>query len=285
MTRVLTRVSMWLALALATGLLAHATPADAAPAPGFVAVGHSPTKGTPVPGAYLTADFGMWTSPPESYEFQWFRDGAPIAGRHDAGLRRAGRRHRPHDRAQGDRPLRPGHRRLRRRPRSSPARSAPRSPSTSGASTRPGRKRLVWMAISFMTTERPWAHRRRHRHGVQGEGRPAQGARPRGRDPRRGLRPAAVEARAARQHLRDGLLRRLRRGRGRPARRSTSCAGAPRPRQLTASRTSPAPPRRNASRSSAPAPSGITASSGAIRAAGRRGCTAPPARARPARRR
>ena len=57
-----------------------ATSADALLRAGFVAVGHSPTQGTPVPGAYLTADFGAWTSPPESYEFQWFRDGTPIAG-------------------------------------------------------------------------------------------------------------------------------------------------------------------------------------------------------------
>ena len=67
MTRVLARVATWLALALATGLVAHATSADATPPPAFVAVGHSPTQGTPVPGAYLTADLGAWTSPPESY--------------------------------------------------------------------------------------------------------------------------------------------------------------------------------------------------------------------------
>jgi hypothetical protein len=78
-TRVLTRVAAWLALALVTGLVAHSAPAEADPPP-FVAVGHSPTQGMPVPGAYLTADLGTWTWPPESYDFQWLRDGAPIPG-------------------------------------------------------------------------------------------------------------------------------------------------------------------------------------------------------------
>ena len=79
MVRVLFRVASWVALALTAGLLAHSAPADAS-APPFVAVGHNPTQGTPVPGGYLTADLGTWTSPPESYDFQWLRDGTPIAG-------------------------------------------------------------------------------------------------------------------------------------------------------------------------------------------------------------
>jgi hypothetical protein len=67
-----------LATPLAAGT-AHAVQAAPA-APPFVAVGHQPTQGTPVPGAYLTADLGTWSSPPESYEFQWLRDGVPITG-------------------------------------------------------------------------------------------------------------------------------------------------------------------------------------------------------------
>jgi hypothetical protein len=156
-TRVLARVATWLALALATGLVAPTTSADATPPPGFVAVGHSPTQGTPVPGAYLTADFGNWTSPPEAYEFQWYRDGTPLAGAttQDYLVQVADIGHT----------------------------LAPKVTGHSGADTAdfvgtemivrkigatltldvrrvhpaPGRARLVWMAISFMTTERPWA--------------------------------------------------------------------------------------------------------------------------------
>ena len=156
MTRVLARVSMWLALALATGLLAHATPADAAPAPGFVAVGHSPTRGTPVPGAYLTADFGMWTSPPESYEFQWFRDGAPIAGAttQDYLVQVA-------DIGHTIAPKVTGHSGPDTADFVGTAIIARKIGATLTLDVRrvhpaPGRMRLVWMAISFMTTERPW---------------------------------------------------------------------------------------------------------------------------------
>ena len=65
----------------------------------------------------------------------------------------------------------------------------------------PGRMRLVWMAISFMTTERPWAHRRRHR-GWRTRRRTAGSRSSAARScPRRGVRPAAVEARAIGEHL------------------------------------------------------------------------------------
>ena len=77
---VLRRVVTWVALLVAATLLAPAHAAPASAAPPFVAVGHQPTQGTPVPGAYLTADLGTWSAPPESYEFQWLRDGAPVAG-------------------------------------------------------------------------------------------------------------------------------------------------------------------------------------------------------------
>jgi hypothetical protein len=78
--RVVVRVAAWVALALTTGLLTASTTAAEAVPPPFVATGHSPTQGTPVPGGFLTADLGTWSSPPESYEFQWLRDGVPIAG-------------------------------------------------------------------------------------------------------------------------------------------------------------------------------------------------------------
>jgi hypothetical protein len=155
-TRVLTRVASWLGLALVAATLTHAQVAAAGTPPPFVAIGHNPTQGTPVPGAYVTADLGSWTSPPESYEFQWLRDGAPIAGATaQTYLVQVG------DIGHALAPHVTGH---------------------SGASTAdfvgtsmvvrkigssltlevrrvhpsPGRARLVWTAISFLATERPW---------------------------------------------------------------------------------------------------------------------------------
>ena len=227
-------------------------------------VGHSPTQGTPVPGAYLTADLGSWseTPAPTSYTFQWLRDGAPDRRRRRPGLPDPGLRHRPHARALGDQHSR--------------GPDTPTSPATAltvrkiGATLTldvrrvhptPGRARLVWMAISFMTTERPW--------GTDG-GTVAAYKKKDGR--LKELGRAVVTRGAAfvrlpwkkaplRPHLRDGLLPRLRRGRGEllPVRR-----GAPR-QQLGPAPNQPGAAATNASRSSAPAPSGITASSGAIR--------------------
>jgi hypothetical protein len=156
-TRVLARVATWLVLALATGLVAPATSADATPAPGFVAVGHSPTQGTPVPGAYLTADFGAWTSPPESYEFQWFRDGSPIAGAttQDYLVQVADIGHALAPEVTGhsgpDTAHFVGTEMMVRKM------GATLTLDVRRVHPAPGRMRLVWMAISFMTTERPWA--------------------------------------------------------------------------------------------------------------------------------
>lgn len=156
MARVRTRVFAWLALALVALTVTHAQVADAAPPP-FVAVGHSPTQGTPVPGAFLTADLGMWTSPPESYDFQWLRDGSPIAGAtaQDYSVQVS-------DIGHTLAPEVTGH-------------SGPDTADFVGTATMvrkigatltvdvrrvhpaPGRMRLVWMAISSMTTERPWS--------------------------------------------------------------------------------------------------------------------------------
>ena len=154
MVRVLVRVAAWVTLVLTAGLLTHSAPADASPPP-FVAVGHNPTQGTPVPGGYLTADLGIWSSPPESYDFQWLRDGTPIAGATaqdylvqatDVGHQLA-----PHV---------TGH-------------SGPSTADFTGTSMlvrkidsslrldvrrvhpAPTKRKLVWTAISFMSTERP----------------------------------------------------------------------------------------------------------------------------------
>jgi len=154
-TRVPTRVFAWLGLALVAATLTHAPTADAS-VPPFVAVGHSPTQGTPVPGAYLTADLGAWTSPPESYEFQWLRDGSPIAGAttqdYAVQVTDIGHQLTPHV---------TGHsgadvadfvgtsmvvRKLGSELRLDVRRAHP-----------PGKNRLAWTAITFMTTERPWA--------------------------------------------------------------------------------------------------------------------------------
>lgn len=80
MSRVLFRLGAWLALALTASLLTHASPAEATPPPALQVVSHGPTLGTPVPGAFLTADLGTWNTPPSSYSFEWLRDGVPISG-------------------------------------------------------------------------------------------------------------------------------------------------------------------------------------------------------------
>lgn len=156
MTRVLARVAAWVALALTAGVLAHAAPAEAVPPP-FVAIGHSPTQGVPVPGAYLTADLGSWTSPPESYAFQWLRDGTPIPGAvardylvqaDDVGHQLA-----PHV---------TGHSGLDTADFMGTAVLARKIDATLRLDVRrvhpgPTQHRLVWAAISFMSTERPAA--------------------------------------------------------------------------------------------------------------------------------
>jgi hypothetical protein len=155
--RVRSRVLTWVGLALVGAMLTVAQPADAdADPPPFVATGHSPTQGTPLPGAYLTADLGTWTAPPESYDFQWLRDGAPIAGAtaRDYLIQ-------PTDIGHLLAPYVTGH-------------SGPDDAHFVGTSMTvrkigsalrldvrrvhpaPGKGRLVWTAITFMSTERPW---------------------------------------------------------------------------------------------------------------------------------
>jgi hypothetical protein len=109
-----------------------------------------------VPGAYLTADLGIWTSPPESYDFQWLRDGTPIAGAttRDYLVPVADIGHTLAPRVTGH--------------SGGSTADFVGTPSTVrkiGSSLRldvrrvhpaPTKGRLVWMAISFMSTERPW---------------------------------------------------------------------------------------------------------------------------------
>jgi serine protease len=145
-----------MALAVVGATLAAAQPAGAVPPP-FIAVGHSPTQGTPVPGAYLTADLGSWTSPPESYEFQWLRDGAPVAGAtaRDYLVQAADIGHQLAPYVTGHSGADSAHfvgtemnvRQIASKLTLDVRRVHPE----------PGRARLVWTAISFMSTERPWA--------------------------------------------------------------------------------------------------------------------------------
>ena len=81
MTRVLARVAVWLALALAAVVLTHLC-TRRRPTIRSWRRATSPTQGTPVPGAYLTADLGIWSKAPDpdTYTFQWLRDGAPVPG-------------------------------------------------------------------------------------------------------------------------------------------------------------------------------------------------------------
>ena len=73
-------VSLGLSVALALGIvLVQPGPAQAAPR--LDGESSAPTQGTPVPGAYLTADLGAWQpAEPDTRAYQWLRDGAPIAG-------------------------------------------------------------------------------------------------------------------------------------------------------------------------------------------------------------
>jgi hypothetical protein len=149
-------VLTWVGLALAVATLAAAQPAGAAPAP-FVATGHSPTQGTPVPGAYLTADLGTWTAAPESYDYQWLRDGAPIDGAttRDYLIQAADVGHQLA-------PYVTGHSGSDSAHFVGTAMTVRQLGSTITLDVRrvhpaPGKARLVWTAITFLSVERPWA--------------------------------------------------------------------------------------------------------------------------------
>jgi len=154
--RVVTRVVAWVVLAL-TSVVLTPTALAGATAPLFAAVGHNPTQGTPVPGSYLTADLGTWTSPPESYEFQWLRDGTPIPGATAQDyLVQAG------DIGHELAPHVFGHSGSDTAEFMGTAMTVRKIGSSLTLDVRrvhpaPGKGRLVWTAISFMSTERPWA--------------------------------------------------------------------------------------------------------------------------------
>jgi hypothetical protein len=152
---VLIRVCAWLALALTAGLLTHAGPARAAP-PALQVVSHGPTLGTPVPGAFLTADLGTWNSPPSSYSFEWLRDGTPIPGatsqKYDVLVSDVGHQITP--RVTGSDGMTQatftGDSVAIRKIRSSLTLDVRRVQP-------PGKNRLVWTAIAFLSLERLWA--------------------------------------------------------------------------------------------------------------------------------
>ena len=155
MSRVLTRVATWSVLALTAGLLTHANPAQAAPAPALHAVSHGPTQGTPVPGSVLTADLGTWSSTPTSYTFEWLRDGVPIAGataqKYDVQSSDVAHQVAPRVTASDG-------------PTQDSFTGEPLAVRKIGSSVTldvrrvhpPGKNKLVWTAITFMSIERPW---------------------------------------------------------------------------------------------------------------------------------
>jgi hypothetical protein len=70
-----------LVAALVAAAAVLAAPTAQAAAPALDVTGWADTAGTPVPGAYLTADPGTWADPqPAAISYQWLRDGAPIDG-------------------------------------------------------------------------------------------------------------------------------------------------------------------------------------------------------------
>ena len=174
MVRMLSRVVAAVVLTLVGASLTSTQVADAVQ-PAFVAVGHNPTQGTPVPGAYLTADLGIWSSPPESYEFQWLEDGTPIPGAtsQDYLVEVADIGHVLTPQVTGHSGSESAHfvgtsmtvRKL----------GASLSLDVRRVHPAPAKARLVWTAVSFMTTERPWAtdggtvaaYRKKDRHWKQ----------------------------------------------------------------------------------------------------------------------
>jgi hypothetical protein len=100
-SRVLPRTLTWLAIALTTGVLVHPDPAAAtAPEPELQlkVVSNGPTQGTPVAGAYLTADLGsknrrVWTAITfMTTERAWGTDGGTVTAykEKDGGLKELG---------------------------------------------------------------------------------------------------------------------------------------------------------------------------------------------------
>ncbi len=160
MSRVLPRVLAALALALTLGTgTAQAAPAETPPPPPALVVDSwGPTQGTPVPGSFLSADLGSWQPPgPDSYTFQWLRDGSPIPG--------------ATAQAYTVQTLDVGHQLAPQVTGSRPGYSSATFTGTAVLARKistvltldvrrvhpPGKHRLAWTAITFMSIERPWA--------------------------------------------------------------------------------------------------------------------------------
>ena len=155
MSRVLIRVAAWLALALTAGFLTHAAPAEATP-PALQVVSHGPTTGTPVPGAFLTADLGTWNSQPSSYTFEWLRDGAPIPGAtsRDYGVQVPDVGHQITPRVTGS----DGNTQASFNGEPVTIRKIRASLTLDVRRVHPpGKNKLVWTAITFLSLERLWA--------------------------------------------------------------------------------------------------------------------------------
>jgi hypothetical protein len=152
--RALPRVLTLVALVLAAGLL---TQPAAATEPELHVVSTGATVGTPVPGAHLTADLGTWEPPgPESYTFEWLRDGIPIPGAltQDYLVQAADVGHQVAPRVTGHRS---GYTTAGFTADALTVRKIGSSLSLDVRRTHPpGQHRLVWTAITFITTERPW---------------------------------------------------------------------------------------------------------------------------------
>jgi hypothetical protein len=142
---------------LAATLLTHVHSASAADP--FVATGHSATQGTPVAGGVLTADLGTWSYPPdpERYEFQWLRDGTPVDGATSRDYQVQ-----PVDVGHQLAPYVVGHHGSESAHFTGSAMTIRKLASSLRVDVRrvhprPDRHRMVWTAIAFMSTERPWA--------------------------------------------------------------------------------------------------------------------------------
>lgn len=150
----MSRVVLAVALGIAASFLVHVQSASADEP--LQATGHAATQGTPVPGQYLTADQGTWTAPPTSYDYQWLRDGTPIAGAtaRDYLVQTA-------DVGHTLTPFVTGHRSGDSAYFTGTTSTARRMTATLTLDVRrvhpaPGKKKLAWIAGGFLQTERPW---------------------------------------------------------------------------------------------------------------------------------
>ena len=147
------RLVVGLVCLLAAALVAPVPWAGAADP--FAHVGDGPTQGTPVAGGYLTADPGTWTSEPDSREYQWLRDGAPVAGATSRDYLVQ-----PADVGHQLAPRVTAHYGSETASFTGTAVTVRRLTATLTLDVRrvhpaPGKQRLVWTAVSFLTTERP----------------------------------------------------------------------------------------------------------------------------------